>query len=91
MTIEFKVGNNVKYGKYKNKRGKIVSFDEDEKGNPTVKIQPNPKGKKKNVVIGLYKIWSDNDEEKNESIRLTMSQLRNLIKESLNDCYNGDR
>lgn len=59
--MEFKVGDRIRFGKYKNKKGKIVSFDEDEKGNPTIEIEPQPKGRKKNVVMGLYKVWKDDD------------------------------
>jgi hypothetical protein len=56
---EFKVGDPVLFGKYKNKRGVIVRVFDDAKGHPTLEIEPVPKGRKKNKEIGLYKIWHD--------------------------------
>ena len=44
-------------GKYKNARGMIIDFGEDKWGNPTIEVEPIPKGRKKNKVIGLFKIW----------------------------------
>lgn len=55
----FKVGDLILYGKYKNKKGRIVGMGADPKGNPTIEIEPIPKGRKKNKVMGLYKIWKD--------------------------------
>lgn len=56
---EFQVGNPILYGKYKNKRGIIVRLFNDEKGHPTIEVEPVPKGRKQNKLIGLYKIWHD--------------------------------
>ena len=53
----FKIGDIVLMGKYKNKRGVILGFGQDKWGNPTVEIEPIPKGRKQNKTIGLYKIW----------------------------------
>ena len=53
----FKIGDVVLMGKYKNKRGAIVGFDRDGWGNPTVEIEPIPRGRKQNKTVGLYKIW----------------------------------
>ena len=53
----FKLGDVVLMGKYKNKRGTIVGFGEDKWGNPTVEIEPTPKGRKQTKTLGLYKIW----------------------------------
>ena len=53
----FKIGDVVLMGKYKNKRGVIVGFGQDRWGNPTVEIEPIPKGRKQNKTVGLYKIW----------------------------------
>lgn len=55
----FKVGDPILYGKYKNKRGIIVRVFDDEKGHPTIEVEPVPKGRKQNKLIGLYKIWHD--------------------------------
>lgn len=53
----FSVGDVVLMGKYKNKRGKIIAFGRDKWGNPTVEVEPVPKGRKQNKVFGLFKIW----------------------------------
>jgi hypothetical protein len=58
----FEPGQIVLYGKYKNKRGKIVSIGLDHRGVPTVTIEPVPKGRKKNIEMGLFKIWHDDTE-----------------------------
>ena len=52
----FEVGDIITFGKY-NKKGRIVSFDENDKGQPTVEIEPIPKGRKQNKTMGLFKIW----------------------------------
>ena len=53
----FKLGDVVLMGKYKNMRGVIVGFGQDKWGNPTVEIEPTPKGRKQNRIVGLYRIW----------------------------------
>jgi hypothetical protein len=53
----FAIGDIVLMGKYKNKRGMIIGFGEDKWGNPTVEIEPIPKGRKQNKTLGLFKIW----------------------------------
>ena len=53
----FKIGDVVLMGKYKNKRGVILGFGKDKWGNPTVEIEPTPKGRKQNRIVGLYRIW----------------------------------
>lgn len=53
----FNVGDIILYGKYKNKKGKIKEFGADAKGNPTVTIEPVPKGRKQDKTMGLFKIW----------------------------------
>jgi hypothetical protein len=50
------VGDKIFYGKYKNKKGIIVKFDKDEKGDPTIEVEPVPKGKKKNKIIKFLKV-----------------------------------
>lgn len=57
VTAYFEVGDVVLMGKYKNARGVIVGFGQDKWGNPTVEIEPSPKGRKQNRIIGLFKIW----------------------------------
>lgn len=60
----FNVGAIVLYGKYKNHVGKIVGFGQDKWGNPTVVIEPIPKGRKQNKEIGLFKIWRKDVKDK---------------------------
>jgi len=60
----FSVGDLIFFGKYKNKRGRIVSFGRTEKGNPTVEVEPIPKGRKKNKTFGLFKIWHTDVEKR---------------------------
>lgn len=52
----FNVGDLILYGKYKNKKGRIVGFTTDEKGQPVVEIEPVPKGQKQNKTLTLFKI-----------------------------------
>lgn len=61
QTAYFKVGDPILFGKYKNKRGIIIRVFEDEKGHPSIEVEPVPKGRKKNRIMGLYKIWHDPD------------------------------
>lgn len=58
LSLPFDVGDTILYGKYKNKKGKIVSFGTNHKGQATVTIEPIPKGRKKNKELGLFKIWT---------------------------------
>lgn len=60
----FSVGDPVLSGKYKNKKGKIKKIFKDDKDHVAVEIEPTPKGRKKNIETGLYKIWPG--EETNE-------------------------
>lgn len=62
MAALFNVGDIILFGKYKNKKGRILSFGKDEKGNPTVTIEPIPKGRKQNKTFGLFKIWKASPE-----------------------------
>lgn len=57
ITSYFEIDDIVLTGKFKNSRGRIVAFGEDKWGNPTVEIEPLPKGRKKNKIIGLFRIW----------------------------------
>jgi hypothetical protein len=52
----FNVGDYISFGKFKNKRGKVVKMYLDLRGIPYIEIQPIPKGRKKNRVLGLYTI-----------------------------------
>lgn len=63
----FKKGDQVLFGKYKNKKGKIVDVYLDDKGHPTIEIEPVPKGRKKNVTMGLYKVWAPDEPFEEES------------------------
>ena len=50
-------GTIVLYGKYKNHRGRVVRFSQDKWGNPTIEVEPIPKGRKQNKTFGLYRVW----------------------------------
>lgn len=58
----FNIGDDILFGKWKNKRGKIVDVKLDERGVPVVIIEPITKGRKKLVTMGLYKIWKAPEE-----------------------------
>ena len=60
----FEPGQVVLYGKYKNHKGKILSFGQDKWGNPTVTIEPIPKGRKQPKTLGLFRIWRADVKEK---------------------------
>lgn len=53
----FAVGDQVLHGKYKNKKGIVVRLFKDDRGIPCVEIEPVPKGKKQNKVLGLFNLW----------------------------------
>lgn len=59
LSAYFNLGDIVLYGRWKNHRGRVVSFGQDKHGNPTIEIEPVPKGRKQNKVMGLYKIWHE--------------------------------
>jgi len=70
----FEVGDLVAYGKYKNKKGKVVGFGLDDKGQPTVEIEPVPKGQKKNKTLTLFKIRRLSKTASNVAIRYSLSR-----------------
>jgi hypothetical protein len=61
MEVPFDIGDVVLFGKYKNKRGKILSFGTNDRGQPVVEIEPVPKGRKQNKTLGLYKVWTSEE------------------------------
>jgi hypothetical protein len=71
----FNIGDIILYGKYKNKKGKVVSFGQDKHGNPTITIEPIPKGRKQNKEMGLYKIWHAPATEKEASEVLLVNRV----------------
>lgn len=56
-TSYFTLGDEILMGKFKNSKGKIVGISNDQWGNPVLEIEPVPKGRKKNKMIGLFRIW----------------------------------
>lgn len=60
----FNIGDVILFGKWKNHKGKIVAWGKDKYGNPTVEIEPIPKGRKQNKIMGLYKFWRADVKEK---------------------------
>lgn len=55
----FKPGQNILFGKFKNRHGILRRVFVDEKGQPMIEIEPVPKGRKKNRVMSLFRIWHD--------------------------------
>ena len=51
------IGQPIWFGKYKNKAGIIKGFSTDKKGNPTIIVEPSPRGRKKNKTIQLFRVW----------------------------------
>lgn len=72
-TAYLNIGDLVYYGKYKNHVGKITAFGQDKWGNPTIEVEPIPRGRKKLKTIGLYRVWRKDvkDRAKAEQARLT--------------------
>jgi hypothetical protein len=64
----FSVGDLVFTGKYKNSKGKIKKIFNDEKDHVAVEVEPDPKGRKKNKEISLYKIWP-RDEKSDPAVK----------------------
>jgi hypothetical protein len=56
LAAYFNVGDLITFGKYQNKKGRIVGFTTDEKGYPAVEIEPVPKDGKHNKTLTLFKI-----------------------------------
>lgn len=57
------VNDLVWMGKYKNKLAIITAFGEDEKGNPTITVEPVPRGRKQPKTFGLFKVWKVRPEQ----------------------------
>ena len=90
----FNVGDLVLYGRWKNHRGKVIALSVDHWGNPTVEIEPIPKGRKENKVFGLYKIWRADGKEKalaDQAKQATDDFMGDLVyREPENACLTGD-
>lgn len=66
----FEPGDEILYGKYKNKPGVIKEITKDERGIPTAVVEPVPKGRKKDREIGIYKFWHA-DPAKREAVEMS--------------------
>ena len=75
VSAYFNLGDIILYGRWKNHRGRIVSFGQDQHGNPTVEVEPIPKGRKQNKVFGLYKIWHEHKDPKVASEQLLVRSV----------------
>ncbi len=53
----FGVGDFVLFGKYKNKKGIVLRLFKDDRGIPCIEIEPVPKGRKQNKIMGLFNLW----------------------------------
>lgn len=58
-TFTINEGDPVFFGKYKNKRGLIKDFGVSDRGDPTVVVEPIPKGRKQDLELNLFKIRED--------------------------------
>jgi len=76
LTAYFKPGEYILFGKFKNKRGKIVRMFLDEKGNPKIELQPIPKGRKKNRTMGLYTIRKMSPDKVPEAMAMEEAALK---------------
>ena len=56
-TFTFTIGEHILYGKWKNKHGIIKNIGTDPKGNPIILVEPVPKGRKQDKVMGLFRVW----------------------------------
>lgn len=77
----FNVNDIILYGKYKNKKGRILEFGHDPKGNPTILIEPIPKGRKQNKLMGLFKIWKAPLDKQ----AMTLDEVRSLKDQLLSE------
>jgi predicted GNAT family acetyltransferase len=57
------VNDLVWMGKYKNTLGILTAFGEDEHGNPTITVEPVPKGRKQQKTFSLFKVWKVKPEQ----------------------------
>lgn len=71
----FEVNDPILYGKYKNKKGIIKRLFLDDKGHPTMEVEPVPKGRKKNKLIGLFKVWHAPTEGGTSKVSFDMKEL----------------
>jgi len=84
MEIDLEIGDIVLGGKFKNKRMKVKTLGVDDIGQPTI----NGRGLLK---VRLEKLmprekWSAKSREKSEKkVKITEKQLRNLVKQTLNE------
>ena len=60
----YSVDDVILYGKYKNKKGRVVGIGKDEKGNPTIDVDPIPKGQKKTKTLSVLKVWHADPEKR---------------------------
>jgi len=74
----FNVGDVILWGKYKNKKGRIVNFHDDGKGHPLVEIEPIPKGRKQNKTFQLFKVWKLDPETEKTANAVALQTLRDL-------------
>lgn len=62
-TFQIDIGTVVLYGKYKNKKGRVVDFKKGPKGDQIVVVEPIPKGRKQNKDLKLFTIRKAPEEE----------------------------
>ena len=58
-TFNIEIGAPILYGKYLNKKGTIVGFKENEKGDVVILVEPYPKGRKQVKELKLFRVRQD--------------------------------
>jgi hypothetical protein len=58
------VNDVILYGRWKNHKGRIISFGSDKYGNPIMEVEPVPKGRKQNKIMNVYHVWRADVKEK---------------------------
>lgn len=87
----FNVGDIILFGKYKNSKGRITGFGKDPKGNPTVDIEPIPKGRKQTKTFGLFKIWKAQGDTVEKAERAEREEKKTDKKATSKFAYHGTR
>jgi hypothetical protein len=76
LTASFRPGDYILFGKFRNKRGRIVRVFDDERGIPYIEVEPVPKGRKKNRTFGLYTIRKMTPEAVQEAQQIEAESLK---------------
>jgi len=90
LIASFKPGDYILFGKFRNKRARVIRIFNDERGIPYIEVQPVPKGRKKNRIFGLYTIRHMTPEAILESQQLEAAE-RALVQRVAQRYFEGSR